>query len=304
MRLSRGSKGALAGVTVLAPAKINLGLEILGKRRDGYHEIATVLQTLRLTDRIVLRPAAEPGIRLQVRPAGLDLGPAEENLVVRAGRLVPPSGAQPPGLEIELTKRIPVGAGLGGGSADAAAVLVGLSTLRRGGFNPERLEELAATLGMDVPFFVRGGTQLGTGRGECLRAAPTWPFHNVVLVYPNCAVSTALVYGSATFGLTSPGPLSSLRTRGFTRDFWSKQGPRLRNDLEPAVLKLEPVVGELLDEFRGLGSTSVHVTGSGSAVFGLAPDGRKAIAWSEHFRRKGFWARPVRPARGGCIIRQ
>lgn len=291
-------------LTILAPAKINLGLEVLGKRRDGYHEIVTLLQALRLTDRIVLELSPEPGVRLHVRPKGLDLGPADDNLATRAARLIPPRRGDPPGLEITLDKRIPVGSGLGGGSSDAAAVLIGLCLLRGGEYRPQALEELGGTIGSDVPFFVRGGTQLGTGRGECLRPAPTWPFHHLVVIYPNLSLRTSIIYKRASFGLTSPGPLSSIRSRGFSRDFWSRHGSNLRNDLEPVVLEDEPLVGRLLDGLRALGSTFARVTGSGSAVFGLAPDSKAAAEWSDHFQRQGFWARAVRPSRGGCCIRK
>ena len=300
---AQGRRDAPGRITVLAPAKINLGLEILGRRRDGYHEIVTVLQALRLTDRLEIRLSEEPGIRLHLRPAGLDLGPAEDNLAVRAARLIPARRSQPPGVEIALEKRIPVGSGLGGGSADAAAVLLGLAELRRGSCRPEVLEELGTTLGSDVPFFVRGGTQLGFGRGERLRAAPPWPFHHLVLVYPNLGISTGSIYTRATLQLTSPGILGRIQSRGFSPDFWSRQGPDLRNDLEHAVLEAEPRVGAVLAELRSLGSPFARVTGSGSAVFGLSPDSRTAMTWAEHFLHQGYWARAVRPSRGGCCIR-
>lgn len=290
-------------LAVLAPAKINLGLEILGKRIDGYHEVVTLLQAVRLTDTVRIRLVPKPGITLEVRPAGLDLGPEAENLAVRAAHLIP-AHRGPQGVHICLEKRIPVGAGLGGGSADAAAVLVGLSLLRRGGFSPELLEDAAASLGSDVPFFIRGGTQLGVGRGDKLRPAPAWPGRHLVLVYPNCSLSTASIYRQATFGLTSPGPLSSLRSRGFSRDFWQAHGSSLRNDLEAAVLDAEPAVGCVLGELRAMGCGTAQVTGSGSAVFGIAPDSASAAAWSEYFCRKGFWSQAARPARGGCSVRQ
>jgi 4-diphosphocytidyl-2-C-methyl-D-erythritol kinase len=290
-------------VTVSAPAKINLGLEVLWQRPDGYHEVATLLQAVRLSDLVVIDLVAEPGIHLDVLPQGLDLGPPEDNLAVRAARLIPPHRGQPPGVRIRLEKRIPVGAGLGGGSADAAAVLAGLSLLRRGCAPPERLEELGATLGADVPFFFRGGTQLGVGRGDQLRPAPPWPYHPLVLIFPNLSLSTASIYGGVTFGLTPPGPLSSIGSRGFPRDFWTHGGRDLRNDLQPAVVRAEPVVASILEVLVGLGSCFAAVTGSGSGVFGVAPDEATAAAWSEQFRRQGHWSRSVRPSRGGCLIR-
>lgn len=290
-------------VVVLAPAKVNLGLEVLGKRPDGYHEIASILQALRLADTVTLTLTSGPGIDLCVRPAGVDLGPPERNLAVRAAELVPPLRGQHPGVAITLVKRIPVGAGMGGGSADAAAVLLGLGLLRRGGMRMERLEELGASLGSDVPFFFRGGTQLATGRGERLRPAPPWPGRHLVVAHPNCPLSTASIYGRGKLGLTVEGPLSKIRSRGFPRDFWTSDLSLLRNDLESAVVEAEPSVAAILGEFRRLGAAFVRVTGSGSGVFGVAPDAREAGVWAGCLARAGFWAKSLRPARGGCSLR-
>ena len=305
MPLSRGeAKGyGLGRVVVLAPAKVNLGLEVLRKRPDGYHEIVSVLQALRLTDTVTLTLTSGPGIDLRVRPVGLDLGPPERNLAVRAAELVPPLRGQPPGVAITVVKRIPVGAGMGGGSADAAAVLLGLGLLRRGGMRVERLEELGASLGSDVPFFFRGGTQMAMGRGERLCPAPPWPGRHVVVAHPNCPLSTASIYGRRKLGLTDEGPLSKIRSRGFPRDFWTCDLHLLRNDLESAVVEAEPSVATILGEFRKLGAEFVRVTGSGSAVFGIAPDVRLADAWAGELALAGYWAKSLRPARGGCSLR-
>jgi 4-diphosphocytidyl-2-C-methyl-D-erythritol kinase len=288
---------------VLAPAKVNLGLEVLGKRPDGYHEIVTILQALRLADTVTLTVRSEPGIGLRVRPAGLDLGPVEGNLAVRAAGLIPALRGQPPGVDILLVKRIPVGAGMGGGSADAAAVLLGLGHLRRGGMPVERLEELGASLGSDVPFFFRGGTQLATGRGEKLKPAPPWPGRHLVVAHPNIPLSTALIYRRGKMGLTGEGTLSKIRFRGFPWDFWTSDLSSLRNDLESAVVEAEPSVAKILGELRNLGAGFVRITGSGSAVFGIAPDARRASEWAGHLAGAGFWAKSLRPARGGCSLR-
>lgn len=302
--MSAGAAAVPTRLTILAPAKVNLGLEVLRRRPDGYHEIVTILQAIRLTDRIDLELVPEEGIELRVRPAGLDLGPAEKNLAVRAARLVPPISRGPAGVRLTLHKRIPVGAGLGGGSADAAGVLLGLGLLRRGGIPLERLEELGATLGSDVPFFFRGGTQLAIGRGEKLVQAPIWPGRHLVLVYPGHPLSTAWVYAQVRTGLTPPGPISSIAARGVSRDFWSRHGTELRNDLEPIVSAAEASIASILQSFEDLGARFARVTGSGSAVFATAPDGASAESWVRHMKGLGFWAKHVRPARGGCICRR
>jgi 4-diphosphocytidyl-2-C-methyl-D-erythritol kinase len=296
-------ESGMGRVVVLAPAKVNLGLEVLGKRPDGFHEIAGILQALRLADTVTLTLTSEPGIDLHVRPVGIDLGPPERNLAVRAAELVPPLRGQPPGVAIRLVKRIPVGAGMGGGSADAAAVLLGLGLLRRGGMRMEKLEDLGASLGSDVPFFFRGGTQLATGRGERLRPAPPWPGRNLVVAHPNRPLSTASIYGRGKLGLTDEGPLSKLHSRGFPWNFWTCDLDLLRNDLESAVVEAEPSVATILCELRKLGAGFVRVTGSGSAVFGVAPDARRADEWAGYLSRAGYWAKSLRPARGGCILR-
>jgi 4-diphosphocytidyl-2-C-methyl-D-erythritol kinase len=300
----KARRTGLGRVVVLAPAKVNLGLEVLGKRPDGYHEIVSILQALRLADTLTLTLKPEPGIELRVRPAGLDLGPPERNLAVRAAALVPPHRGQPPGVSITLVKRIPVGAGMGGGSADAAAVLLGLGLLRRGGTRMERLEDLGASLGSDVPFFFRGGTQLVTGRGEKLHPAPSWPGRHLVVAHPNAPLSAAAVYGRGKMGLTEEGPLSKIRSRGFPCSFWTTDLNLLRNDLEAAVVEAEPSVAAILGELRKLGAAFVRVTGSGSAAFGVAPDAVRADEWAGHLARAGYWARSLRPSRGGCSLRQ
>jgi len=319
-----GGPGAQTGAraVVRAPAKLNLGLEVLFRRPDGFHEIRTVLQAVTLWDRVDLELSESPGVALEVRPAGLDLGPDEANLAVRAARRLPPPPGGPPGVRITLHKRIPAGAGLGGGSADAAAVLVGLARLRRAPCPPEELERIGAELGSDVPFFIRGGTQWGSGRGEILRALPPWPSEPLVVVFPGRTLSTAAVYGSLKSVLTARDPLPTFYLREFGPDprcaassgadsgsdsgaaFWARLRPVLRNDLQPAVLAAEAGTARALQLLEELGSGFSRVTGSGSAVFGAAPDGASAESWVRRFQELGFWARCVRPTRGGCSYRE
>jgi 4-diphosphocytidyl-2-C-methyl-D-erythritol kinase len=184
------------------PAKVNLSLELLGRRPDGYHELRSVMAPISLADDLELRLAAEPGVRLRVEGADLPAGP--DNLVHRAAALVldevraAAAGAahEPaaPGVEIRLVKRIPVGAGLGGGSSDAAGTLVGLDRLLGSPLGPARLARLALRLGADVPFFVGGRAALATGVGERLEPLPPLPTLWMVLVNPGFPVSTADVY--------------------------------------------------------------------------------------------------------------
>ncbi len=290
---------------MLAPAKLNLGLEILDRRPDGWHELITLLQSITLRDRLDLTLEESPGVRLTARSSGLgrvDLGPAEMNLAVRAAeRLRIPRG-QPRGLHIELHKRIPVGAGLGGGSADAAAVLVGVDALRGLGLSRRALRAHAAALGSDVAFCLEGGTALGTGRGEILEPLPPLPSRWVVVVYPNLTVSTRDVYQAFKLGLTPLGPLRRLLKSPYSMDFRRLEHSGLRNDLEPLVLEQHATVRRVVRELGRLGSGFVRVSGSGSSVFGFAPDRALALHWAARLAREGHWTRVVRFARRGCSV--
>ncbi|MCC7143259.1 MAG: 4-(cytidine 5'-diphospho)-2-C-methyl-D-erythritol kinase [Candidatus Eisenbacteria bacterium] len=208
----------LPAVRVTSPAKLNLGLEILGRRPDGYHSLVTVFQAISLADRVDLALEPHPGIRLQVVPSTLDLGPPGENLAVRAAQLLMADLTRPPGLRIRLRKQIPAGAGLGGGSSNAAATLAGLAFLLDRSLSPEQLEDLGSRLGSDVAFFVRGGCQVGVGRGELLRPVTAPPDFWAVLVLPDIHLSTREVYGRLNLALTDPGPLASLAPGSLTRD--------------------------------------------------------------------------------------
>lgn len=292
-------------IRVSAAAKLNLGLEILGRRPDGWHELVTLYQSITLRDRLDLTLEETPGVRLTVRAHGLgklDLGPDEQNLAVRAAeRLRIPRG-QPRGLHVALHKRIPVGAGLGGGSADAAAVLMGVDALRGLGLSRRVLETHAAALGSDVAFCLEGGTALGAGRGEILQSLPPLSSRWVVLVYPNLTVSTREVYQAFKLGLTPLGPLRSLLKSPYSMDFRRLEQSGLRNDLEPLVLEQHATVRRVVRELGRLGSGFVRVSGSGSSVFGFAPDRARALRWAARLARDGHWTRVVRFARQGCSI--
>jgi len=290
-------------ITVLAPAKLNLGLEVLGVRGDGFHEVVTILQAIRLHDTIRLRRSRSAGIDLSVHPGAVDLGPVERNLAVRAARAVISRWGCRGGVAISLHKRVPAGAGMGGGSSDAAAVLTGMVRLLGIPATHEELVHLAAGLGSDVPFFLRGGTQLATGRGEILHPMIPWPGRLAVVVFPNLSVSTSSIYRRGKWGLTPQGPLSSILPGAVPADFWLKSGQYLKNDLASVVEQTLPVVGRLLREFGRLKSGFTRVTGSGSGVFGIPPDADTGMRWAESFREQGYWARVVRPSRRGCLIR-
>lgn len=264
----RGSATDRPALLLEARAKINLGLEVLGVRRDGYHEIRTLMQSVRLSDRIEIVPARKG--RLVVRAPGSGLPVGEGNLVYRAAALLRDLADPAAGARITLWKRIPVGAGLGGGSSDAAATLAGLNRIWRLGLKVSELEDLGARLGADVPFFLRGGTQLAEGIGERLTRLPSMPPCPVLILYPGFPVSTASVYGDPALKLTPGGPLSRLSNC----DLASRPGiyrfaGGLLNALEPVVLSRHARIRRLMGGVRSMAPAIVRVSGSGSSLFVL-----------------------------------
>ncbi|MBN2171894.1 MAG: 4-(cytidine 5'-diphospho)-2-C-methyl-D-erythritol kinase [Candidatus Krumholzibacteriota bacterium] len=255
-----------------APAKLNLGLEILHRRHDGYHEIETLFQALDLGDSLEFHNL--PGdIRLQLAIEGLSVPAAPENLVSRAFRLLAarfPGRAR--GCAVRLVKRIPVGGGLGGGSSDAAAALKALDRLWGLDLEPAEMSELALELGSDVPFFLVGGTAIGRGRGERLLPLPPLRRGAFLLVYPGIQISTKWVYEHLKMGLTrNLYRISVEQVKAYLLRF-PASGMVMRNRLEDVVFPSHPVLGEVVAVLERVGAVHVAMTGSGATVFGTFPD--------------------------------
>jgi 4-diphosphocytidyl-2-C-methyl-D-erythritol kinase len=249
-------------VFVPAFAKINLTLDVLGKRADGYHELASVMQTVALADTIALRRREDEAIKLVCDQPELE---NEQNLAVRAANLLR-STQSAWGLTIELAKRIPTQAGLGGGSSDGAAVLVALNVLWRLGYDDEALTRLAAKLGSDVPFFIHGGTALIEGRGEVVTPLPEGEPLWVVLAKPDVGVSTAAVFGALrqedwTNGDDTAAVVAAI-CAGQPLPF-----DRLSNALEPGVLGGSREVTEVRQRLLDAGAPVVRLSGSGPTLF-------------------------------------
>lgn len=245
---------------------MNLVLEVLGKRDDGYHELSTVLQAVDLFDRLVL----EEDKALALRTSDPELPTDEANLVVRAARLLREAAGVSRGARITLEKQIPVAAGLGGGSSDAAATLWGLNRLWGLGWGRERLAGLAAQLGMDVPFFLRGGRALATGRGERLRALPPAPALSLVLVKPNFPLSTREVYGRVPPGWRDDGKRTGTLVRALASRDSSRVATSLYNALEAVVEPAYPEIARIKRALLGAGALGSVMSGSGPTVLGLA----------------------------------
>lgn len=281
------------GYTTPAPAKVNWTLEVLGRRDDGYHEVRTVLQTVDLADRVTVRPG--PDLSLVVAgPAPVD-APLEENLAYRAARLLRARSGVREGAEIELWKRVPAAAGLGGGSSDAAAVLRALAVLWGLDLPPEHLAALAAELGSDVPFFCYGGTALAAGRGDRVQPLPDPPARWLVLVLPSLAVAgkTGLMYSLLTPALYTDGAATerlAARIQG--------GGGVADDDVINVFQALAPDVFDGLERevaaVREVSAAEPHLAGSGPALFTLAPDEGTARGYAERLRERGLEALPVR----------
>ena len=266
-------------------AKLNLALAVIARRSDGYHEIRTVFQSIDLHDDLEIRPCA----RIEVHCAGPGDIPEEENTVRRAAIALSQAASPPSGAEILLTKRIPVGAGLGGGSSNAAAALLGLRKFWEIRISETDLRSLAASIGSDVPFFLRGGTSLGIGRGEEIYPLEEIQPAHLVIIFPGVHISTAAAYQSLQLQLTSVNALHKIQS------FCGHIGkdPRclagIFNDFETSILPAYPAVKEAKDFLLERGATTAMLSGSGSSVFGFFSDEESALAVSRNPMARGGW---------------
>ena len=268
-------------VTILGRAKINLTLDILGLREDGYHEIATVMQSLALADTLTLTQQKE-GITLRVDLPGLEAD--ERNLAHRAAALIMNECGVRGGVHIDIVKRIPVAAGLAGGSADAAATLRGMNELYALGLSDEDLCRLGAKLGSDIPFSIMGGTVLATGRGEIMQHLADFPATHVVLAKPSASVSTPWAYRSYDAHPPELHPDNVAFLEALTRGDRTRCIELVCNVLEPVTEAAHPVIGDYRTRMRAHGALCAMMSGSGPTVFGLFAEERAARAAAEDFR--------------------
>jgi 4-diphosphocytidyl-2-C-methyl-D-erythritol kinase len=275
--------------SLCAPAKVNLGLRVVGRRPDGYHLLQTVMHTLDLHDVLALEDAAD-GVSLVVRGSsrgGFDVPADESNLVVRAARAFAAASGMRPAWRFELEKRIPAGGGLGGGSSDAAAALLLLQHRARAPLAPASLARLAASLGADVPFFLRGGTQLATGIGDVLEPVAHAPALHLLLIIPPFGTSTADVYRNYEAHLIPPersGSIGRNNTLSSEELTLPPEDPRRRscsdeyfNDLEATAMRMYPALGDIRARVIRAGYPGVRMTGSGSTLY-LASPSRGEVA--------------------------
>lgn len=275
----------MRSITELARAKINLTLDVLRRRPDGYHEVEMIMQTLELADTISIS-STEQGIVLET--GSTDIPPGQDNIAWRAARLMVDSFGGSGGLKICLHKNIPVAAGLAGGSTDAAAVLRGINRLWELGLATEELCDLGARLGSDVPFCVREGTALATGRGEIIHPLAPCPEFWIVLVKPPVGVSTAEVYGKFEQGKVLNRPDNAAMREAIGVGDREGISAGLCNVLESVTLSLVPEVGDIKRALLRDGAINALMSGSGPTVFGIARDKEHACQLAQGFSDKNY----------------
>lgn len=252
-------------VTVKAPAKVNYLLDVIDRRPDGYHDLRMVMQRVNLYDEITITLTKTPGISVSCGKHGVPDGPG--NIAWKAAKALLELAESEQGVSIAITKQIPVAAGLGGGSSDAASVLMGMNELLHLGLSDQRLMEIGVTLGADVPFFIFKKTALAEGIGEALSAMPEMPAAWILLVNPGVHVSTAWVYKNLQ--LTNGRELNKLPVsypdlRGVCSIF--------ANDLESVTIPAFPVIAEIKHAMLQHGALGAMMSGSGPTVFGVYQD--------------------------------
>lgn len=268
-------------LNLFAPAKINLHLHVLGRRPDGYHELATLMQPLSLGDELIIDDQADEFIFTCNAPA-LQFN----NLVEKAARLWFEAAGLKPRAALHLNKMVPVAAGLGGGSSDAAAALIGLNAINGAPLPPERLVELASSLGADVPFFLAGVTGWCTGIGEKVEPWPDFPLLDYVLVNPGFPVSTAQIYAEWDLAWTNQSVVNTIyRPPKAANDL----DGLLRNDLELVTQKAFPQLGDLRKALREEGAMGALMSGSGPTVFGVFADAGTAAVAAERLSIHHDW---------------
>jgi 4-diphosphocytidyl-2-C-methyl-D-erythritol kinase len=271
-------------------AKINLALSVLGRRADGYHDIQTIFQSIDLYDELEFQDAPRLHLQCENLP---DVRP-EDNLVWKAANVFISKLSEKRGISITLKKRIPAGAGLGGGSSNAAVTLLALRRFWQINMPDSELASLAGGLGSDVPFFLSGGTALGIGRGEQIHLLPDLLPEHVVVIFPGIHVSTAEAYRSLNLGLTSSA--EDHRIQRFCGQVQS--GKRclagIFNDFEVTILAGYPPVLEAKNFLDARGAIASLLSGSGSSVFGFFPDEESAFAAARGTVREAWRVFPAK----------
>ncbi|MDR0310157.1 MAG: 4-(cytidine 5'-diphospho)-2-C-methyl-D-erythritol kinase [Acidobacteriota bacterium] len=271
-------------------AKINLALAVLGRRPDGYHNIETVFQAIDLSDELDFRPSPEISLICE----GLPDVSEKDNIVWKAASLLAERIGERRGAAITLRKKIPSGAGLGGGSGNAAAALLGLRRFWNSDVSDAELCAIASELGSDVPFFLMGGAALGKGRGEILAALPDFQPEHLAVVFPGISVSTASAYRALNLDLTSADSDHRIQRFLGLAENGSSWRAGIFNDFETAVLPAHPEITEAKSFLEKQGAISTLLSGSGSSVFGFFFSEESARAAAVAVNRANWRAFPAK----------
>ena len=269
-----------------AYAKINLGLDVLRRREDGYHEVKMIMQTIGLYDTLTFTRKEEPGIELKIDRAGLDTG--KGNLICRAAEMLFAEAGISPGVEIFLEKRIPIAAGMAGGSTDAAAALLGLNDLLELGYPLERLQALSVKLGADIPYCLMGGTALAEGIGEVLKKLPAPPPCVLTVAKPDIDVSTKFVYENLHADTLAFHPDIDGMEAAIRNGSLSGITERMGNVLETVTVREYPVIDGIKELMKAAGAENALMSGSGPTVFGIFTEEETARKAAEQIKERGM----------------
>lgn len=280
----------MEAISLQAYAKINLGLDVLRKREDGYHEVRMIMQSISLADTLVLRKSSEAGIHLRNHDGieNPDVPMDSTNLVYRAIQMLKEEFQITEGIEAVLTKRIPVAAGMAGGSTDAAAALKGMNQLFSLGLSTQELCERGVKLGADIPYCIQGGTALSEGIGEILTPLPKMPDCYILIAKPPINVSTAFVYGNLKANELTKHPDIDGMIQAIHQQDLAGIADRLGNALETVTIPAYPVIADIKKIMVDCGAMQSLMSGSGPTVFGIFSDEKKAQATAEQIREKGL----------------
>ncbi len=278
-------------ITVKAYAKINLGLDVLRKREDGYHDVCMIMQSIKLCDTITIRREEAEGIRIRTNLPYLPDN--QDNLVYKAAALLQQTLDIRDGLSIELEKKIPVAAGLAGGSSNAAATLLALNRLYQAGLSKSELRQLGVRLGADVPYCIMLGTALSEGIGEVLTPLPSMPSCSILLVKPDISVSTRYVYENLNLTEDSAHPDIEAIKKALSRSDLYALTRAMDNILQSVTVKEYPIIADIKDKMKELGALTSLMSGSGPTVFGIYQNQNFARKALNYFRKHRHYGKQV-----------
>ena len=293
--------GSLAPLDVVTRAKVNLSLEVIRRRADGFHEIETIFQSIDLADRMRVELTNDAKVEIVCATPGIPTDAT--NLCSRAIVAMRKIAGRSLGARITLEKRIPAGAGLGGGSANAAGIIRAVDRALGLALPARTLEKVAASVGSDVPFLLHGGTMVGRGRGEILTPLDALRGGFFVVVKPDISIPTAWVYSNLNFRLTHHRPRLNLRAVSAVLARFPKAPWPYRNALESIVFPAYPAVAKLWEELVSERPCFASMTGSGSALYAIFDRESRAAEVAERFSVRGLFTSVAKPARQAIDIR-